>query len=167
MYGDVQCTPLYNPCTPSLKEKALYRAVLQALVHPVHHFGQSTYIFFFLPCPIFGKVSDERFEQMSANYDNEQKQLKQTVSELAAYIEQTEQKTADISNFIHLVRRYTYVNELTPEIMHELIDKIVVHAPDKSSGHRQQKVEIHFRFNVATAAAVLDRRDYDKRGKAA
>ena len=116
---------------------------------------------------VSGKVSDERFEQMSANYDNEQKQLKQTVKELITFIEQTEQKTADISNFIHLVRRYTYVNELTPEIMHELIDKIVVHAPDKSSGHRQQKVEIHFRFNVATAEAVLDRRDYDKRGKAA
>ena len=116
---------------------------------------------------VSGKVSDERFEQMSASYDNEQKQLKQTVSELTAYIEQTEQKTADISSFIHLVRKYIYVEELTPEIMHELIDKIVVHAPDKSSGHRQQKVEIHFRFNVATAAAVLDRRDYDKRGKAA
>ena len=116
---------------------------------------------------VSGKVSDERFALMSANYDNEQKQLKQTVRELTAYIEQTEQKTADISSFIHLVRKYIYVEELTPEIMHELIDKIVVHAPDKSSGHRQQKVEIHFRFNVATAAAVLDRRDYDKRGKAA
>ena len=51
--------------------------------------------------------------------------------------------------------------------MHELIEKIIVHASDKSSGHRQQKVEIYFRFNVASAEAVLDRRDYDKRRKAA
>ena len=73
----------------------------------------------------------------------------------------------DISDFIRLVSKHTYINELTPEIIHELIEKIIVHAPDKSSGHRQQKVEIYFRFNVANAKAILDRRDYDKRRKAA
>ena len=105
---------------------------------------------------VLGKISDERFAQMSANYDREQKQLKQTVSELQKFIEETEQKTADISNFIHLVRKYTYIEELTPEIMHELVEKIVVHAPDKSSGHREQKVEIYFRFNVASSSAIVD-----------
>ena len=93
---------------------------------------------------------------MSANYDSEQKQLKQTVSELQKIIEETEQKTSDISNFIQLVRKYTYIEELTPEIMHELVEKIVVHAPDKSSGHREQKVEIYFRFNVASSSAIVD-----------
>ncbi|MCM1275439.1 MAG: DUF4368 domain-containing protein [Lachnospiraceae bacterium] len=116
---------------------------------------------------VSGKISDERFTLMSANYDNEHKQLKQTVSELQKFIEETEQKTADVTNFIKLVRKYTYINELTPEIMHELVEKIVIHAPDKSSGHRQQKVEIYFRFNVASAEATLNRKDYDKRKKAA
>ena len=105
---------------------------------------------------VLGKISDERFAQMSANYDSEQKQLKQTVSELQKFIEETEQKTSDISNFIDLVRKYTYIEELTPEIMHELVEKIVVHAPDKSSGHREQKVEIYFRFNVASSSAIVD-----------
>ncbi|MDE5578241.1 MAG: DUF4368 domain-containing protein, partial [Oscillospiraceae bacterium] len=108
---------------------------------------------------------DERFTQMSANYDGEQQQLKQTVSELKAFIDATEQKTADISNFIQLVRKYTHLNALTPEIMHELVEKIVVHAPDKSSGHRQQKVEIYFRFNVAVATATLKRKDYSNISK--
>ena len=107
---------------------------------------------------VLGKISDERFSQMSVNYDNEQKQLKQTVSELQKFIAETEQKTADISNFIRLVRKYTYIEELTPEIMHELVEKIVVHAPDKSSGHRQQKVEIYFRFNVANSSVIVDRK---------
>ena len=89
---------------------------------------------------VSGKISDERFAQISANYGGEQRQLKQTVSELKAFIEATEQKTADVSNFIQLVRKYTYINELTPEKMHELVEKIVVHAPDKSSGHREQGV---------------------------
>ena len=104
---------------------------------------------------VSGKNSDERFAQMSSNYDNEQKQLKQTVSELKAFIEATEQKTADVSNFIQPVRKYTCINELTPEIMHELVEKIVVHAPDKSSTHREQRVAIYVRFNVASATATL------------
>lgn len=116
---------------------------------------------------VSGKITDERFAQMSANYDGEQQQLKQTVSELKAFMEATEQKTADVSNFIQLVRKYTYINVLTPEIMHELVEKIVVHAPDKSSGHREQRVEIYFRFNVASASATLDQRNYDKKRKAA
>ena len=32
--------------------------------------------------------------------------------------------------------------ELTPEILREFVDKIIVHAPDKSSGRRLQEIEI-------------------------
>lgn len=47
--------------------------------------------------------------------------------------------------------------------MHELIEKIVVHEPDKSSGHREQEVEIHFRFNVLTVTSVIDGTNNDKK----
>ena len=79
----------------------------------------------------------------------------------------TEQKGSDISQFIGIVRKYESISELTSETMHELIERIVVHAPDKSSGHREQEVDIHFRFNVLKVIAILDRRDYDKKKKAA
>ena len=36
--------------------------------------------------------------------------------------------------------------ELTPTIVNEFIKKIIVHAPDKSSGHRVQKIQIIFNF---------------------
>ena len=51
--------------------------------------------------------------------------------------------------------------------MHELVEKIVVHAPDKSSGHREQRVEIYFRFNVASATATLGHGNQGKKRKAA
>lgn len=51
--------------------------------------------------------------------------------------------------------------------LHELIEKIVVHAPDKSSGHREQQIDIYYRFDVAVSTAVTKRTDYDKRRKAA
>jgi hypothetical protein len=43
---------------------------------------------------ISGKVSDERFEMMSKNYDNEQIQLKTKVDELTKLIEDKEQKAS-------------------------------------------------------------------------
>lgn len=51
--------------------------------------------------------------------------------------------------------------------MHELVEKIVVHAPDKSSGHREQRVEIYFRFNVASAKATLSHSNHGKKRKVA
>ena len=31
-------------------------------------------------------------------------------------------------------------------LVRELVDKIIVHAPDKSSGHRVQRIDIHYKF---------------------
>lgn len=36
--------------------------------------------------------------------------------------------------------------ELTPTIINEFVKKIIVHAPDKSSGHRRQKIELVWNF---------------------
>ena len=36
-------------------------------------------------------------------------------------------------------------------MLNELVDKIIVHAPDKSSGHRRQKIEIYYK-----AAGIID-----------
>ena len=116
---------------------------------------------------VSGKISDERFSMMSKGYEDEQSKLKQAVAEFTRFIETNEQKHTDVEQFLKIVRNRTEITELTPEIMHEFIEKIVVHAPDKSSGHRKQKIEIHFRFNVATATVVADSWEYDKKKKAA
>ena len=116
---------------------------------------------------VSGKISDERFSIMSAGYEDEQKKLRATVAELTDFIETAEQKSADVTAFIQVVQKYEHITELTPEIMHELIEKIVVHAPDKSSGHRTQEIEIHYRFDVAVATAVADSMKYDKKRKVA
>lgn len=116
---------------------------------------------------VSGKISDERFEMMSKNYEAEQKELRQIIPELSQYIEASEQKNADTAQFIGIVRKYSEIPKLTPEIMHEFIEKIVVYAPDKSSGHRTQQIDICFRFNVLTATVTADSVVYDKKRKAA
>lgn len=44
------------------------------------------------------------------------------------------------------MQKYVGIRELTPTIVNEFVQKIIVHAPDKSSGHRRQKVQIIFNF---------------------
>lgn len=113
---------------------------------------------------VSGKISDERFAVMSKGYEDEQRKLKANVAELTTYIATSERKSADTTD---LVRKYEYITELTPDIIHELIEKIVVHTPDKSSGHRTQQIEIYYRFDVAVSTAVADSMKYDKKRKAA
>lgn len=78
-----------------------------------------------------------------------------------------EQKSADTSQFFEIVRKYTEITELTPEIMHGLIERIIVHAPDKASRHMVQQIDIYYRFNIAVFTAIADQREYDKKIKAA
>ena len=109
-----------------------------------------------------GRISDERFDMMSKGYDDEQAKLKVTAAELTAYIQSAEQKSSDVTEFVKLVRKYEHITELTPEIMHEFIEKIVVHEPDKSSGKRVQKIDIYFRFDVAVASIETETGKYGK-----
>lgn len=116
---------------------------------------------------VAGKISDERFQLMSKGYEDEQRKLKQAVAEISDFIDNNEQKRADVEKFLDIIRSRTQVKELTPEVMHEFIEKIVVYAPDKSSGHRQQRIDIVYRFKAATATVVADRQEYCKKRKAA
>lgn len=111
---------------------------------------------------VLGKISDERFEILSAEYEEEQKQLKSTVAELSAFIDTSEQKSSDVMAFVKLVQKYEHITELTPEIMHELIEKIVVHEPDKSSGKRIQQIDIYFRLDVAVSNISTETGKYGK-----
>ena len=111
---------------------------------------------------VLGKIDDERFSQMSADYTGEQRRLREETAKLRTLIDEKEQKNSDISHFLEIVRKYEHVPELTPKLMHEFVEKIVVHEADKSSGHREQEVEIYFRFNVYVATITLDSREYKK-----
>ena len=52
----------------------------------------------------------------------------------------------NVAQFIALVKKYSEIDTLTPAIVNEFIKRINVHAPDKSSGHRSQQVDIVYNF---------------------
>lgn len=91
---------------------------------------------------INGKLSDERFMKLSKGYEAEQHTLQAKTDQLQEELQQEEQKSVDVKRFITVVKKYTDLTELTPEIVREFIDRIIIHAPDKSSGRRLQEIEI-------------------------
>lgn len=115
---------------------------------------------------VSSKISDERFATMSARYEAEQCRLKADVAKLSETINRKEQKKSDVMSFVNIVKKYEEFTELTPEIMHELIDRIIVHAPEGGRGNRTQQVDITFRFKVVTATATADFKQYYIRKKA-
>lgn len=109
---------------------------------------------------VSGRISTERFDKLSSEYEEEQKKVKQTIVELQALIDTGEQNELDLQQFLENVRKYTDPKELTSELLNDLVDKIVIHAPDKSSGKRKQKIEIYYKsagiINICDNDCVAD-----------
>ena len=95
---------------------------------------------------ITGAISHERFLKLSAEYEAEQKELMEFVKTEQAAVDTYKQDRADFDSFAAVIRKYVGINELTPTIVNEFVKKIIVHAPDKSSGHRRQKIQIVWNF---------------------
>lgn len=93
-----------------------------------------------------GKISEEKFDMLSSGYEQEQKELKLSISEAENAVEQFEKDSVNIDAFLSLAAKYTDFSELTKPMINEFIDKIVVHAPDRSTGERIQEVDIYLNF---------------------
>ena len=93
-----------------------------------------------------GKLSDKRFEILSAEYEREQAELEQSIEALQAELDNYNADGERADKFIAIVKRYTDFTELTPAMITEFIEKIVVHEADKSSGEREQQVDIYLNF---------------------
>ncbi|MDR0913671.1 MAG: DUF4368 domain-containing protein [Oscillospiraceae bacterium] len=106
---------------------------------------------------IAGRITEERFLKMSSSYESEQAKLKSESERLETELNAEKQSANNTERFLSIVRRYTEITELTATIVNDFIEKIVVHAPDKSSGHRVQKVEIYY-----NAVGIIDVPDSDE-----
>ena len=95
---------------------------------------------------VCGTMPEARFELLAKNYEIEQSALKQKVESLKAGLAVAEESDDSISKFISLVRNYTEVNELTPEILNSFIDKIYIGKPERIDGQRVQEVKIIYKL---------------------
>ena len=93
-----------------------------------------------------GRITDERFDSLLADYEAEQKTLQVSVTEAEERLSAFAEDSARVEQFLELARKYTDFSELTTPMINEFIEKIIVHAPERIDGDRVQEVEIHLRF---------------------
>ena len=100
---------------------------------------------------VAGRISDERFTELSADYEAEQKELKERAAVLQGELSRTLEATANAEKFMKVVRKYTSFEELTPTLLREFVEKIVIHESEALDGKRRgklrrQEIEIYYSF---------------------
>lgn len=110
---------------------------------------------------VSGKISDERFAKLSGGYEAEQKDLQEKVAILQAELTGQEEQAMNLDRFLAIVKKYTEIEKLTPTILNEFVEKIIVHAPDKSTGKRVQQVEIS--YNCVGVIELPDTNEMDSK----
>ena len=96
---------------------------------------------------VSGRISDERFMELSADYEAEQKQLKDRAAELNTELSKAQEASVNAEKFMKIVRRHTSFEELTPTLLREFVEKIVVHeCSHDENGTRRQDIEIYYSF---------------------
>ena len=95
---------------------------------------------------LLGKISDERFVKLSQSYEEEQRQLQTSISDLTEKLAKQQEDNLNISKFMTRILKYTELPELTVEIVNELIDKIVIHKPTGTKRNRIIQIDIYYNF---------------------
>ncbi len=100
---------------------------------------------------VSGRISDDRFMELSADYESEQKKLKERAAELEKELAKTREAIVNAEKFMNVIRKHTAFEELTPTLLREFVEKIIVHEATAADGRmhgnlRRQEIEIYYSF---------------------
>lgn len=91
-----------------------------------------------------GVLSENRFQMLADDYENEQEELREKAAVLTDEIAVQEEETDNLERFISKIHKYFDLQELTPSILNDLVKKVYVHAPEYVDGKRTQQVDIYY-----------------------
>ena len=95
---------------------------------------------------VSGRLSDTIFEQMLSDFEAELSDLTEIISQDQHELERISRETIKDVKFLSLVRKYTDFSELTPAMINEFVEKILVHQAQGKGASRTQEIEIFFNF---------------------
>ncbi len=103
-----------------------------------------------------GVLSLERYQKVTAKYEQEQRELADEAATLAKFVQREQESSDNFDRFMELIAKYIGIEELTPTMVNEFVKKIIVHEADNSTGKRVQQIEIVFNFigSIDLPAAV-------------
>lgn len=95
---------------------------------------------------VCGRITDERFDFLAKSYEDEGNDLKTKIQEIKNALASSVQEEEKLSKFLKVVKSYTKIEELTPEILNSFIEKIYIGETEKYDGRKMQEVEIIYKF---------------------
>ena len=84
------------------------------------------------------------FKILADDYEREQVDLRKSIDMLTAEVDRQQEQADNIERFIGKVHKYFDLQELTPTILNDMIQKVYVHAPEKINGKRTQQIDIYY-----------------------
>lgn len=151
-----------NACTShNIKDIALRQIVLEQVQQVVSYIHDFEWLF-------IKEKQNASIEEQKVKVARDKKQLtqyqqrlKEKIEILSKDISNTEQKEIEITSFVDKVKKYTEIKELTPEIINELIDKILVHRQTKVDGKKYQQIYIYY-SGVGIISVSANEYDFEK-----
>ena len=92
------------------------------------------------------KIPEKNFTELLSGYNAEQTALEAEIERLRSEIDTFNSDSVRADKFIELAKRHTEFDELTPALLNNFVERVIVHEADKSSDRRVQEVEILFSF---------------------
>lgn len=95
---------------------------------------------------VSGRITDERFDFLAKSYDDEGNDLEQKILELQYALSASVQDEEKLSKFLKVVKTYTEIQELTPEILNSFVERIYIGETERYNNRKMQEVEIIYKF---------------------
>lgn len=108
---------------------------------------------------VCGNLTDDRFVKMSQYYEQEQQELKERAYYLRQELSKAKEQSDNVMRFMRSVRKYTEITELTPELVREFVQKVVVYQAEKINGRRTQRIDLYFNGVGQILLPVKDKRE--------
>lgn len=92
------------------------------------------------------RIKEEMYEELLESYEKEKAEKVLKRNENNIFINESKIKEKEVKKFLECINKYEDLKELNEEILHQLINKIVVYEREIIDGKRIQKIEIEYNF---------------------
>lgn len=103
-----------------------------------------------------GKIKEDIFNQMAEGYQQERVEIREKIETLQAELDAFNEDSIRADKFLEMVRRYTNFDILTPAMLHEFVDRVIIHEGQWSDGNtgeggrprgtRTQQVDVYLKY---------------------
>lgn len=94
-----------------------------------------------------GRMTEERFDKLSAAYEQEQSELKAALANEQSEFDRLRKQADRTEQFLALARKYRDCTEITDDMIRAFVEKIVVHKTVRSAtGQKTRHIEVHLSF---------------------